>query len=227
MIPFQYFFVFPIHHLSRVCGDDPRIQGVLSQLVIFVPRMRGWSRTLLRFLKRSEICPAYAGMILYPVLKGEWRRDLSRVCGDDPPRIMAKCKFQRFVPRMRGWSYRIVFFFRHILICPAYAGMIPVMTNSWPNLSDLSRVCGDDPKMDFGIGSVVAFVPRMRGWSHKNGEKMSFEEICPAYAGMIPSFKASAVGLSHLSRVCGDDPVGRTINLSEKTFVPRMRGWSS
>ena len=48
--------------------------------------------------------------------------------------------------------------------------------------------------------------------------------ICPAYAGMILTSMASSFRLSHLSRVCGDDPgMPNEIRLENK-FVPRMRG---
>ena len=35
---------------------------------------------------------------------------------------------------------------------------------------------------------------------------MTREEICPAYAGMIPIKAVPRLEAKHLSRVCGDDP---------------------
>ena len=57
--------------------------------------------------------------------KGQIYFGLSRVCGDDP------CGKEEMRPI--------------ILVCPAYAGMIPVTVSSAYHIAGLSRVCGDDP----------------------------------------------------------------------------------
>ena len=49
------------------------------------------------------------------------------------------------------------------MICPAYAGMIPVIAIQHRLFQNLSRVCGDDPIVYAIENSVYSFVPRMRG----------------------------------------------------------------
>ena len=50
------------------------------------------------------------------------------------------------------------------------------------------------------------------------------EEVCPAYAGMIPEVEVQVNKLASLSRVCGDDPMVGCIVVYGFKFVPRMRG---
>ena len=70
-------------------------------------------------------------------------------------------------------------------ICPAYAGMIPVIINIDKLFLNLSRVCGDDPQNKKVLFIRNSFVPRMRGWSQVRLEVYCSTVICPAYAGMI------------------------------------------
>ena len=189
--------------------------------------MRGWSREQSTMTEMKKICPAYAGMILFEYVPMNVLLDLSRVCGDDPDR---KNKFQlekRFVPRMRGWSF--VWLLLHIesLICPAYAGMIPATNGVFLLRGHLSRVCGDDPTGMSDKLPKFIFVPRMRGWSSPSAFLKKGGKICPAYAGMILDNSQEEGSSSNLSRVCGDDPVKQLWKNTCKTFVPRMRGWSS
>ena len=48
--------------------------------------------------------------------------------------------------------------------------------------------------------------------------------ICPAYAGMILEIFLERFSVHNLSRVCGDDPLGRYNYGLGGEFVPRMRG---
>ena len=48
-------------------------------------------------------------------------------------------------------------------ICPAYAGMIPIVETKSHVYSYLSRVCGDDPAAISASLEPPKFVPRMRG----------------------------------------------------------------
>ena len=50
----------------------------------------------------SNICPAYAGMILVSPIVGYNDENLSRVCGDDPATKCILSLDDLFVPRMRG-----------------------------------------------------------------------------------------------------------------------------
>ena len=152
------------------------------------------------------ICPAYAGMI--PARHGKRlpEKYLSRVCGDDPIEIRHRKACLRFVPRMRGWSSIFIFQSQPKKICPAYAGMIPVLSLFRAATRNLSRVCGDDPTKLITDSTFTIFVPRMRGWSWALFLLVTDFSICPAYAGMIPKQQKSKEKLNHLSRVCGDDP---------------------
>ena len=53
-------------------------------------------------------------------------------------------------------------------------------------VTNLSRVCGDDPLLSASL--------------------LHSRKICPAYAGMIPFHLHRIILMIHLSRVCGDDP---------------------
>ena len=112
------------------------------------------------------------------------------------------------------------------MICPADAGMIPENLVKQTFLDNLSRVCGDDPVSEFNKMLAKKFVPRMRGWSCVRARKSTLMHICPAYAGMILQNLLCCKFLLNLSRVCGDDPVGRKFAVLSIVFVPRMRGWS-
>ena len=147
--------------------------------------MRGWSYGSMPTSETDGICPAYAGMILLSILAYCWGAYLSRVCGDDPKSNLPLWSSNLFVPRMRGWSENIV----HIIfcreICPAYAGMIPYFFIKKIFRKNLSRVCGDDPRLLFPRLKHFSFVPRMRGWSLELWQQSNSSKICPAYAGMI------------------------------------------
>ena len=58
---------------------------------------------------------------------------------------------------------KALYFRGSLSICPAYAGMIPDSPNRLQAVTDLSRVCGDDPGAIYDEDKVVKFVPRMRG----------------------------------------------------------------
>ena len=132
-------------NLSRVCGDDPISHGLRGSFFRFVPRMRGWSLCDNNFVLFHFICPAYAGMILWPGEQIQVKIHLSRVCGDDPALTLVLVLCVRFVPRMRGWS----------MVTPL----------QYSESMDLSRVCGDDPVLMLAMVGLTIFVPRMRGWS--------------------------------------------------------------
>ena len=84
-------------------------------------------------------------MILFLYLSAVLEENLSRVCGDDPlSTIPFKCS-SIFVPRMRGCSSIFSSCITVVYICPAYAGMLPLLRIEAVSSSDLSRVCGDDP----------------------------------------------------------------------------------
>ena len=55
------------------------------------------------------------------------------------------------------------FGFLDYIICPAYAGMIPIWSGALSSTVYLSRVCGDDPTAACNLPDVKGFVPRMRG----------------------------------------------------------------
>ena len=66
----------------------------------------------------------------------------------------------------------------------------------------------------------------MRGWSLATYKIADVTEICPAYAGMIPTKPLMQESITYLSRVCGDDPCAAAFLAKLSIFVPRMRGWS-
>ena len=185
MIPFSNSTFKEFVNLSRVCGDDPYLMDWVGYCEKFVPRMRGWSSISKIYTLMTKICPAYAGMILTDMKVLCLWRDLSRVCGDDPIlKVWTTTKVQ-FVPRMRGWSQINLINSNRWIICPAYAGMIPIGINIKLFSLYLSRVCGDDPTWTKQETKNISFVPRMRGWSWRFSRVNGIPFICPAYAGMI------------------------------------------
>ena len=206
LIRFMYSDCFD---LSRVCGGDPFPAPSDLSNPQFVPRMRGWSRQRKEKWKNERICPAYAGVILRWAQQGLSMMHLSRVCGGDPAIVFMTKDFLKFVPRMRGW-----FFTRRpcaglFYICPAYAGVIPLLEKTPNEEFHLSRVCGGDPSLISHEEFIDAFVPPMRGWSHRGFFHLQVLLICPAYAGMIPLVLVQFAISFYLSRVCGDDPIIR------------------
>ena len=168
--------------------------------------MRGWSYYRNLLLRWFFICPAYAGMILGKMFGYNIMKDLSRVCGDDPSRRNVFTWHFRFVPRMRGWSPMLSWTVKIFAICPAYAGMIPDVIVNSQDFCDLSRVCGDNPRICSSASLSKEFVPRMRGWSYLLSGFLCVLWICPAYAGMIPQAMEDEIKRRDLSRVCGDNP---------------------
>ena len=49
-------------------------------------------------------------------------------------------------------------------------------------------------------------------------------EVLPAYAGMIPHWRALKASLQRAPRVCGDDPPNEWTKLDDGECSPRMRG---
>ena len=164
VIPFSLKYSFKASYLSRVCGDDPIWKTYVTCNSLFVPRMRGWSLDNELSRLNIEICPAYAGMILYSWKATTQKDNLSRVCGDDPCNPVSKGVSRLFVPRMRGWSFKSVGDTHCVFICPAYAGMIPKRNAKILRCWYLSRVCGDDPRTATPSAEKAAFVPHMQGW---------------------------------------------------------------
>ena len=126
---------------------------------------------------------------------------------------------------MRGWSSAGCDTPFTVMICPAYAGVIPRSTKAFCDSVNLSRVCGGDPSFFPEKKSKATFVPRMRGWSLSRLNIEKTKQICPAYAGVIPVFMFRKLSILYLSRVCGGDSKAYDIPSAIEQFVPRMRGW--
>ena len=226
VIPSFMYSILIFFNLSRVCGGDPLFSMTPIINIIFVPRMRGWSCTLSGNCTAAQICPAYAGVILSPPFEKSNSIYLSRVCGGDPQFKVFATTYDQFVPRMRGWSWLPESKKLWLIICPAYAGVIPRATITVIKITNLSRVCGGDPIVKPGWSIREPFVPRMRGWSSCSSFFPILWTICPAYAGVILVSVLAYFCTTDLSRVCGGDPICEILANDYNSFVPRMRGWS-
>ena len=149
MIPNKFKKYKKMGNLSRVCGGDPLVLNFPLLSRTFVPRMRGWSRPFHHLNIVLRICPAYAGVILKIFIMLCYSLNLSRVCGGDPCSALGLPTLILFVPRMRGWSLKILTKTMYLKICPAYAGVILKSICGLKKASYLSRVCGGDPKKLF------------------------------------------------------------------------------
>ena len=58
---------------------------------------------------------------------------------------------------------KALYFRGSLSICPAYAGVIPLLEKTPNEEFHLSRVCGGDPSLISHEEFIDAFVPRMRG----------------------------------------------------------------
>ena len=125
---------------------------------------------------------------------------------------------------MRGWSHRFYYMSNYILICPAYAGMIPLTLLWILQEKNLSRVCGDDPWCLLSLQLLIKFVPRMRGWSYFSWSSSNPKRICPAYAGMILFCVIMFILCIYLSRVCGDDPDVKCLKAGIEKICPAYAG---
>ncbi len=132
--------------IPRVCGGDPIVVVDNHVMVVYSPRMRGWSWIVPNGNAGHRVFPAYAGVILKKEKLPMTEKSIPRVCGGDPDSQYYKLLKDKYSPRMRGWSYHDLRIEGGDIVFPAYAGVIPVRVK-WVKVADrIPRVCGGDPQ---------------------------------------------------------------------------------
>ena len=105
--------------------------------------------------------------------------------------------------------------------------MILKVSNDECTWGDITRTCGDDPKLSNGKGIKPTYYPHMRGWSSQKILQILKRRILPAHAGMILERSTDTIEKVHITRTCGDDPERCRYACAFKQYYPHMRGWSS
>ena len=189
--------------------------------------MRGWSCFSFLFVSNSKVFPAHAGVILDKSGLNCNSKCISRTCGGDPERRKERRTRRKYFPHMRGWSQVTQWKLSYLIVFPAHAGVILLVSYSLYHVNSISRTCGGDPIQWLSNGHHLRYFPHMRGWSFSEPMQKLPRKVFPAHAGVILIFFSSFLFSLCISRTCGGDPHGTTeLNLLIEYF-PHMRGWSS
>ena len=88
------------------------------------------------------------------------------------------------------------------------------------------RACGGDPEGFAWDDVYIGCSPRMRGWSQAKSCIKCFQQVFPAYAGVILRILHWCRLCMRVPRVCGGDPLIDSHSSHHNPCSPRMRGWS-
>ena len=176
-----------LNSFSRTRGGDPIIYRARVCLHMFFPHTRGWSRLDAAGTSFLPVFPAHAGVILYLYQWPPTHKRFSRTRGGDPDTTRASLSAPRFFPHTRGWSRNPSLDMGTVLVFPAHAGVIPVLSANRSDSSGFSRTRGGDP------GRISMF--------------SAGHEVFPAHAGVIPPRPEGWVVSWSFSRTRGGDPL--------------------
>ncbi len=212
--------------LPRLRGDGPRLSLDTSSKSLSAPPTRGWSALGNDIIEALGVCPAYAGMVLCRQQHRQGRARLPRLRGDGPPDLPSLPATKASAPPTRGWSLLMINAIECLIVCPAYAGMVPVKDNKLCLLYCLPRLRGDGPVISTSSTPESSSAPPTRGWSLHGRTCRRKANVCPAYAGMVPSFAEDTVLPRGLPRLRGDGPWLTTRHNRRIKSAPPTRGWS-
>ena len=134
-------------NITRTCGDDPLKHIKQTRVIKYYPHMRGWSSV--------DDMPIWTA----------W--DITRTCGDDPPTFTEIDFSVAYYPHMWGWSHlSCIHQFRyHIEYYPHMRGWSWTINELQHDSTDITRTCGDDPRVMPFLPPKILYYPHMRGWS--------------------------------------------------------------
>src|SRR5699024_11019337 len=131
---------------------------------------------------------------------------LPRTRGDGPLLVTGRFFSSDFAPHTRGWSSVAYIVAGALGLCPAHAGMVPILPMPYRVPSSLPRTRGGGPRCPCSRESFLPFAAHTRGWSPRIVDHRIAARLCPAHAGMVPSARTSGVIFSTLPRTRGDGP---------------------
>ena len=211
---------------SRTRGGDPIAEIRANNRFRFFPHTRGWSHIKVNCTCHRIVFPAHAGVILATSQSITATSRFSRTCGGDPISMTDRDLDTLFFPHSRRWSRFKRGYICHRWVFPAHAGVIPDKAWQWCLRLSFSRTRGGDPRQTQMLVFALWFFPHMRGWSRSRRPEESTQEVFPAYAGVILSFKISLRRLVGFSRTRGGDPDPTEGFVVARKLFPHMRGWS-
>ena len=210
--------------LPRASGDRPEEHTTVKVFYSSAPRERGSARPAPRRRDERRVCPARAG--IGPEERGSFRRcrGLPRASGDRPWQAIGIPPEDASAPRERGSAG--VRHRRQVAgrVCPARAGigLLPAVVSS--SLERLPRASGDRPLGALPDRSRRASAPRERGSAHSRPPRPARGLVCPARAGIGPTFTSSEPRPKRLPRASGDRPPEPDMTGVDFWSAPRERG---
>ncbi len=190
------------------------------------PPTRGWSRRNLLMAAAVHVCPAYAGMVPTRHRRPASPGRLPRLRGDGPVTEGYVHQHITSAPPTRGWSLRQRTNTARLVVCPAYAGMVPSPRRGCGNGTRLPRLRGDGPEPIIYLGGNISSAPPTRGWPRNRAIPQAAATVCPAYAGMAPTSCKASVACGSLPRLRGDGPRVTPSSSLRRSSSPPTRGCS-
>ncbi len=179
----------------RACGGGPVMPAARAAVMLWSPRVRGWSRLHTSRVSSLQVVPARAGVVPGRRAWARGARCGPRACGGGPRSTAAAAPSLRRSPR---------------------AGVVPLERNSPNSWRSGPRACGGGPSSKRLASLPGVWSPRVREWSHRPAREAIPGPAVPARAGVAPgmhgwlraprqcgAWKTLTMGPVCLPRVCG------------------------
>ena len=197
-------------------------------MVAFAPHTRGSTVQGLVNPGGKGVCPAHAGVYLITIPHSQIVVCLPRTRGGLPPNIIGWFASSRFAPHTRGSTHYWYWHDALLNVCPAHAGVYPMLRVEFRTGKGLPRTRGGLPFRGPLLDVAKVFAPHTRGstGAGKNGRKARL--VCPAHAGVYPNRNGEyEIGLrsdDRLPRTRGGLPEYPTRASVTPRFAPHTRG---
>jgi len=169
----------------HACGDGPVEQWSLETLVVFSPRVWGWSGCHHYAAAAHGVLPTRVGMV-----RPLWHRRAGsagspHACGDGPAVITTPRLLTVFSPRVWGWSGIGRDLYLRLGVLPTRVGMVLTVWRTRSFSPRSPHACGDGPWMYSTPTLAWAFSPRVWGWSGYRAKLSSRLAVLPTRVGMV------------------------------------------
>ena len=210
----------------RTRGDGPFANYLQTEVDLFPPHARGWTRPQGHAHAVWHVSPARAGMDPIQLRRGLPRSRFPRTRGDGPSKGTDQVGAPPFPPHARGWTCARLGIQRCERVSPARAGMdLPQGWRAAP-VSSFPRTRGDGPHAWCDGRVHVPFPPHARGWTSDARSGQFSQNVSPARAGMDPSTRGLRSVQACFPRTRGDGPhpAPRATEARSRVRFPRTRG---
>ena len=213
--------------MPRTRGGLPLISLEEARAGLFAPHTRGSTLDFILLIPSRVVCPAHAGV--YPPTRRSPPPypSLPRTRGGLPHDYPGAGAIISFAPHTRGSTRRLDVHPHPIRVCPAHAGVYPMITREPEPSSRLPRTRGGLPIEDSGETVRLRFAPHTRGSTYVSWYGPRSYDVCPAHAGVYPCLHPWRYWSLCLPRTRGGLPHDYPGAGAIISFAPHTRGSTS